>query len=509
MLSKATAALNDVGFGSSEALTTAALSSIHRSFAVCCEQLEELLPAYLPHIVKSRYTDHSSSGSGSSSSSSSGSSGSSGSGGSGGSSGISGSSSSGSGSSRGSPAEAGVAAQRQPAADLPAWLGPLLVTAIQFAVQTPGEPDVRLTLLQLCSRLCVACAHAQLQSRGAAASPAAAAAAASPAAAAEPAEPAAAAELLRNAAASVLCCSTWGLLAGPLLHQLGPAVLLMQQQQQQQQQQQPQQQQPQQQPQQQSGDVQPARQLQQEFRALLQMALLGGLSELAAAFRQQPLRSAPVLEMALRGRGGTNKLTVLLLLLTQEVLQLSSNARSDNWAEQLPRGSASQKMFGLNVTACKLLDHGFATGSTPSSSKGSSSNSSAAAAAQEAAEATSAAAASNTAGSRTGAGGWSSCYRRRTYAECYWSELGPQLLQQAQELAEGVCAALPLRHCCNNPRCLNLGGLSEAALVAGAGSRCSGCRASYYCSRECQLAAWRLHKPVCRRLQAAAAATSK
>uniref|UniRef100_A0A383W246 phytol kinase n=1 Tax=Tetradesmus obliquus TaxID=3088 RepID=A0A383W246_TETOB len=82
--------------------------------------------------------------------------------------------------------------------------------------------------------------------------------------------------------------------------------------------------------------------------------------------------------------------------------------------------------------------------------------------------------------------------------------LGPQLLQQAQELAEGVCAALPLHHCCNNPRCLNLGGLSEAALVAGAGSRCSGCRASYYCSRECQLAAWRLHKPVCKRLQAAA-----
>jgi hypothetical protein len=82
--------------------------------------------------------------------------------------------------------------------------------------------------------------------------------------------------------------------------------------------------------------------------------------------------------------------------------------------------------------------------------------------------------------------------------------LDPQLLQQAQEFAEGVCAALPLRHCCNNPRCLNLGGLSEAALVAGAGSRCSCCRACYYCSRECQLAAWSLHKPVCKRLQAVA-----
>jgi hypothetical protein len=84
--------------------------------------------------------------------------------------------------------------------------------------------------------------------------------------------------------------------------------------------------------------------------------------------------------------------------------------------------------------------------------------------------------------------------------------LGPQLLQQVQEFAEGVCAALPLRHCCNNPGCLNLVGLSEAGLVAGAGSRCSGCKACYYCSRECQLAVWRLHKPVCKRLQAAAAA---
>jgi hypothetical protein len=80
---------------------------------------------------------------------------------------------------------------------------------------------------------------------------------------------------------------------------------------------------------------------------------------------------------------------------------------------------------------------------------------------------------------------------------------GAQLLQQVMHLAEGVCAGLPLRHCCNNPGCVNLGGLSEAGLVAGAGSRCSRCRACYYCSRECQLAAWPLHKPVCKRLRAA------
>jgi hypothetical protein len=81
----------------------------------------------------------------------------------------------------------------------------------------------------------------------------------------------------------------------------------------------------------------------------------------------------------------------------------------------------------------------------------------------------------------------------------------PQLLQQLQEFAEGVCAALPQRHCCNNPKCTKLGVLSEAELVAGAGSRCSRCRACFYCSRECQLAAWPLHKPVCKRLQQAAA----
>jgi hypothetical protein len=84
----------------------------------------------------------------------------------------------------------------------------------------------------------------------------------------------------------------------------------------------------------------------------------------------------------------------------------------------------------------------------------------------------------------------------------------PQLLQQLQQFAKGVCAALPQRHCCNNPACTKLGVLSEAELVAGAGSRCSRCRASFYCSRECQLAAWPLHKPVCKRLQAAAAGAS-
>jgi hypothetical protein len=51
-----------------------------------------------------------------------------------------------------------------------------------------------------------------------------------------------------------------------------------------------------------------------------------------------------------------------------------------------------------------------------------------------------------------------------------------QLLQQVQQAAEAVCAELPLPHCCNYTSCSNLSGDSEAALVGGKGSVCSGCR---------------------------------
>jgi hypothetical protein len=78
--------------------------------------------------------------------------------------------------------------------------------------------------------------------------------------------------------------------------------------------------------------------------------------------------------------------------------------------------------------------------------------------------------------------------------------LGQPLLQQLQAFAEAVAAAHCLRYCCNNSGCLNLSGLSEAELVGK--SRCSGCKACFYCSRECQAAAWPLHKRVCKQLQA-------
>ncbi|KAF8059680.1 hypothetical protein HT031_005088 [Scenedesmus sp. PABB004] len=88
-------------------------------------------------------------------------------------------------------------------------------------------------------------------------------------------------------------------------------------------------------------------------------------------------------------------------------------------------------------------------------------------------------------------------------------ERGPALAAQAEELCTAVCAALPLRACCN-PRCAALAGAhSELAAVRGRGTVCGGCGKSAaparFCSRACQTAAWRAHKPVCRALAAGVA----
>jgi hypothetical protein len=51
-----------------------------------------------------------------------------------------------------------------------------------------------------------------------------------------------------------------------------------------------------------------------------------------------------------------------------------------------------------------------------------------------------------------------------------------QLGQQLQELGIAVCAALPVRFCCNNVRFLSLAGFSEQQQVAGRKNTCSGCK---------------------------------
>jgi hypothetical protein len=51
-----------------------------------------------------------------------------------------------------------------------------------------------------------------------------------------------------------------------------------------------------------------------------------------------------------------------------------------------------------------------------------------------------------------------------------------QLGQQLQEFGGAVCAALPVRFCCNNVQCLSLAGFSEQQQVAGRKNTCSGCK---------------------------------
>ncbi|WIA16530.1 hypothetical protein OEZ85_013207 [Tetradesmus obliquus] len=70
---------------------------------------------------------------------------------------------------------------------------------------------------------------------------------------------------------------------------------------------------------------------------------------------------------------------------------------------------------------------------------------------------------------------------------------------------EGLAALCPVPLCCNNPRCVELRGLSEQLLVAGRGSVCSRCRAARYCSKACQVAHHPAHKKICKSIAASTA----
>lgn len=75
--------------------------------------------------------------------------------------------------------------------------------------------------------------------------------------------------------------------------------------------------------------------------------------------------------------------------------------------------------------------------------------------------------------------------------------------KQLQGLGVVLASQFPCILCCNNPHCGNLDKLSELQL-AGPGSRCSGCKAAYYCSKECSSSHWQQHRPICKRIQGAA-----
>ena len=72
-------------------------------------------------------------------------------------------------------------------------------------------------------------------------------------------------------------------------------------------------------------------------------------------------------------------------------------------------------------------------------------------------------------------------------------ERNVQLLVHLLPVCEEVIAALPLPLGCNNPRCVNLSGMSEAASA----KVCTGCRKVHYCSPECIKAHWKEHKSYC------------
>lgn len=75
-----------------------------------------------------------------------------------------------------------------------------------------------------------------------------------------------------------------------------------------------------------------------------------------------------------------------------------------------------------------------------------------------------------------------------------------------QEVGVGMsCFGAP--GICNNAACVSVIGPTELSLVSGKQCQCAGCLQAYYCSRQCQRAAWKSqHKPVCKALAAAAAA---
>jgi hypothetical protein len=81
-------------------------------------------------------------------------------------------------------------------------------------------------------------------------------------------------------------------------------------------------------------------------------------------------------------------------------------------------------------------------------------------------------------------------------------------LVQQLHATGGMLNYIAVPHFCNNPACGNISGPTEVQLVSGRSCICAGCCTARYCGRDCQRAAWKQHKPVCKALAAAAAAAT-
>jgi hypothetical protein len=81
-------------------------------------------------------------------------------------------------------------------------------------------------------------------------------------------------------------------------------------------------------------------------------------------------------------------------------------------------------------------------------------------------------------------------------------------VQQLQATG-GMLCNIAVPHFCNNPACWNISGATEVQLVSGRSCICAGSCTARYCGRDCQRAASKQHKPVCKALAAAAAAAAE
>ena len=73
-----------------------------------------------------------------------------------------------------------------------------------------------------------------------------------------------------------------------------------------------------------------------------------------------------------------------------------------------------------------------------------------------------------------------------------------RVLHDLLQLGEVFLAEVPVSVGCSNPACVSLAGVSE---VAVSNKACTGCKVVYYCSRECQVDHWKVHKRLCKQLK--------